>query len=86
MPRLRGVGEKPQGTPGGEPCSKSSALCHSVPCWLWPVPRARGPSGSRDNPSSPVVHSFKDMVSFTRLNPSVCEPVCRVSDEGEHGR
>jgi hypothetical protein len=20
------------------------------------------------------------------LNPSVCEPVCRVSDEGEHGR
>ena len=61
-------------------------LCHPVPDCLWPVPRARGPSGSRDNPSSPVLHSFKDMVSFTRVNPSVCEPVCRVSDEGEHGR
>jgi len=21
-----------------------------------------------------------------QVNPSVCEPVCRVSDEGEHGR
>lgn len=33
--------------------------------------------------------SFKGHVSFNGVepvNPSVCEPVSRVSDEGEHGR
>ena len=49
--------------------------------WPLPAPPASNPFNP-SNPSEPVLNCKGHFMSFT----SVCEPVCRVSDEGGFGR